>query len=1119
MNLSSLKLFSKSFSTSLSRQKASKKKRDKQLRYEPLEPRLALAAAGLVDVGAQPEGALSGKIVYTSGGHGITWNGSSWGFQRPLLLNMIEDLGNQDQMTFFADYAFNAGATVVPLRPVGHQPNEIILDNDDAEVTFSGAWSDSSAGIYFGDPGDVPYRFASTSATETAVATYRPNVTEEGFYPVYAWTRAGTDRASDQLYRVNHSGGSTEVTINHRMVGTGIIYLGTYHFEAGTAGSVEISNRSDDPGRVVIADMIRFGNGVGDLSFGGGVSGRDRVDELSLYWLQWHTEHSQGVPSSAHGTSHVSAPARYAAYMNQSGEGSLSDRVYVGYHSNAGGGSARGVLGLYNGNNTPSSATPNQFLLANLLGREINDDLVDQDGQFEHDFFDRTVVTLDRSDIEFGEINNSVIGGEFDATIVEVAFHDNQLDAELMRDADFRAAAARATVQGLVRYFNSVDGGATTIIMAPGKATGLRAETVGSGSVTVSWDAPSANTYNGDAATGYMVYGSTNGYGFDGGTFVAGGGTTTHTFNGLDLDEGPYYFKVVPVNAGGAAPDSEVVAANPNVGPKDVLIINGFDRLSRQQNPVLFGAQRVRPRDSNSYDYVVQVASAIEANSPGLVVDTTSNEALIAGNVQLADYAAVFWILGEESTDDHTFDPSEQSLVSNYLASGGQLFVSGSEIAWDLDSQNNGQAFFNNSLRANYLSDDANSYNVQGAAGSIFEGLSFSFDNGSQFYNVDFPDVIAPQGGATTALTYVGGSGGGAGIQYDSGGATKVVNVAFPFETITSESLRNDFMGRVLDFFNFDVELSDLEQILDNDDGPAVYSEAGSWTTSTSPGFNGGTYRFGVTGNPSAATWKFYAPFAGSGEIFVQYAAGSNRADNAVYHIDTGNGIEDVSINQKANDATWVSLGNYSFTAGSHEITLDAQASSGGSVVIADVVRVFIPVPSTETADFDEDGDIDGRDFLAWQRGFGKVSPVLADGDANGDDSVDGIDLGIWQDQYGTVPVVASLSSSLMVDQSTTISVAPVSYETDGEFTALAGIAQVSLPVQEVLQPTFASARGQAVDSVIDQNQPSEFVPLRNTSHDSLYSQLAKSSWQEVEEDEQALELAFEQLGSEFGHF
>jgi hypothetical protein len=65
-----------------------------------------------------------------------------------------------------------------------------------------------------------------------------------------------------------------------------------------------------------------------------------------------------------------------------------------------------------------------------------------------------------------------------------------------------------------------------------------------------------------------------------------------------------------------------------------------------------------------------------------------------------------------------------------------------------------------------------------------------------------------------------------------------------------------------------------------------------------------------------------------------------------------------------------------------------------------------------DTGDFDGDGDVDGRDFLAWQRGFGTVgSADLADGDANGDGNVDAADLAIWQEQYGTQPELESLSS------------------------------------------------------------------------------------------------------------
>ncbi len=59
-----------------------------------------------------------------------------------------------------------------------------------------------------------------------------------------------------------------------------------------------------------------------------------------------------------------------------------------------------------------------------------------------------------------------------------------------------------------------------------------------------------------------------------------------------------------------------------------------------------------------------------------------------------------------------------------------------------------------------------------------------------------------------------------------------------------------------------------------------------------------------------------------------------------------------------------------------------------------------------EDADFDQDGDVDGADFLTWQRGFG-VGSTLADGDANGDNMVDAKDLSVWENQFGGAPLSA----------------------------------------------------------------------------------------------------------------
>jgi hypothetical protein len=75
------------------------------------------------------------------------------------------------------------------------------------------------------------------------------------------------------------------------------------------------------------------------------------------------------------------------------------------------------------------------------------------------------------------------------------------------------------------------------------------------------------------------------------------------------------------------------------------------------------------------------------------------------------------------------------------------------------------------------------------------------------------------------------------------------------------------------------------------------------------------------------------------------------------------------------------------------------------SVVSASVV---------DDADFDGDGDVDGRDFLTWQRGFGLTEQQNNSlGDANGDGDVDAADLAIWQTQYGQPTELAATQAAV----------------------------------------------------------------------------------------------------------
>ncbi len=62
--------------------------------------------------------------------------------------------------------------------------------------------------------------------------------------------------------------------------------------------------------------------------------------------------------------------------------------------------------------------------------------------------------------------------------------------------------------------------------------------------------------------------------------------------------------------------------------------------------------------------------------------------------------------------------------------------------------------------------------------------------------------------------------------------------------------------------------------------------------------------------------------------------------------------------------------------------------------------------------DFDGDGDVDGADFLTWQRGLGLTGkPDATTGDADDDGDVDADDLTLWKSNFGGTPAVAAVGA------------------------------------------------------------------------------------------------------------
>lgn len=297
---------------------------------------------------------------------------------------------------------------------------------------------------------------------------------------------------------------------------------------------------------------------------------------------------------------------------------------------------------------------------------------------------------------------------------------------------------------------------------------------------------------------GYRLYQSGDGMEWDllAGEDQLGPGTTGLTFP--SPSENPIYFKLTAVDTvtvPNVSPSSDVYGVwGEGTGP--VLIVDGFDRWGGSGS---WGLPR--------HAFVLTHAEAVMANGRGFV--SCSNDALLEGGISLNGYPAVIWILGDESTVDETFDDQEQDLVENYLENGGCLFVSGSEIGWDLgrtSSSPQDRQFYQNYLKAQYQADDSEDYLVFGTPNSIFNGISFGYGItvSNSPYEEDYPDVIGPSGGSSPCLTY--SDGAGAGVQYEGifGTGTepgKLVYLAFPFETIHLEHERNLVMGLALDFF------------------------------------------------------------------------------------------------------------------------------------------------------------------------------------------------------------------------------------------------------------------------------------------------------------------------------
>lgn len=166
----------------------------------------------------------------------LGWAGDASGTANPLSLTM------------------NANKSIVAMFSGG--VSEIILDNPSADFSV-GSWSTGTSST---DKYGPDYRFATAvSGTASAVATFRPTILTAGFYDVYVWYPQGGNRSTSAPCNVYYNGGSMTATLNETTSGgTWNLIASEKNFLAGTTGRVTLANNTADPGKVAMADAVKF---------------------------------------------------------------------------------------------------------------------------------------------------------------------------------------------------------------------------------------------------------------------------------------------------------------------------------------------------------------------------------------------------------------------------------------------------------------------------------------------------------------------------------------------------------------------------------------------------------------------------------------------------------------------------------------------------------------------------------------------------------------------------------------------------------------------------------------------------------------------------------------------
>jgi len=713
---------------------------------------------------------LQNKHIALWHSHGWYYNSDKnrWEWQRARLFQTVEDLFPQSfVLPYLAPMLENAGATVFLPRERDTQTHEVIVDNDSnvtqgkseySETSGDEKWTNGdSAGfahlkIAYKD-GENPFRDGTYRQIKTVTkgkassCTWLPDIPEKGKYAVYISYSSLKNSTKDARYIVYHTGGKTEFGINQTMGGGTWIFLGFFDFDKGVneQGKIVLSNISKDKGKILTADAVKIGGGMGNIARGEPLepSGRPRYVEGSRYWLQ-----QAGLPDSVYNWTkgekdYTDDYQSRGLWVNHLIHSNIPIDAVLAFHTDAGityNNSIIGTLGIcmtkYKDEKFDNGKP--RILSRDLVSIVMDEVVKDIRKQYEPDWTRRQIWNRNYSETRLPEAP---------AMLLELLSHQNFADMRYGLDPNFQFTVSRAIYKGFLKFIAYQY--QSDYVVEPLPVQSFSTRFSGETQVQLEWR-PAVDSLEPSAIpTKYVVYTAIDDNGFDNGqiiipkeTVIAGLTRNPRIQVQIPIEKDRIYrFRVTAVNDGGESFPSETLSVCRKTDEKGViLVVNGFNRLSAPDSftadkdslagfsdnidhGVPDGIQtnytgsqyefrrqsQWTDNDDNGFgssnaDYEATKVAGNTFNYPyihgksgaaaGYSFVSASSEAVMNDQLSMNDYPVVDLILGKQKLTSvgrgafpprfKTFPDSLQTRIADYCRAGGNIFVSGAYVGSDL---------------------------------------------------------------------------------------------------------------------------------------------------------------------------------------------------------------------------------------------------------------------------------------------------------------------------------------------------------------------------------------------------------------------------------------------------